>query len=101
MGTTRITAVAEAARAIPDDDPVGVVSDLPVDVEATVGEVVVSVVISHGYRGDLTIDLRSPSGTTVRLHDRAGGGTEDLVTTWTEAEVAALQALAGESAGGV
>ena len=35
--------------------------------------------VSHTYIGDLTIDLTAPCGITVRLHDRAGGSTNDIV----------------------
>ena len=35
-----------------------------------------------GSLGDLEVDLTSPSSTTVRLHNRTGGPTTDLVTTY-------------------
>src|SRR5262249_22694241 len=35
----------------------------------------VSVWITHSYQGDLRLDLTSPSGTTINLMDRPGGGT--------------------------
>ncbi|MEE2718977.1 MAG: proprotein convertase P-domain-containing protein, partial [Planctomycetota bacterium] len=34
------------------------------------------------YIGDLIIDLTSPEGTTVRLHDRSGGGDDDILVTY-------------------
>ncbi|HRX83499.1 MAG TPA: proprotein convertase P-domain-containing protein [Phycisphaerae bacterium] len=44
----------------------------------------VSVDIAHTYIGDLEVDLTSPSGTTVRLHDHTGGETDNIVTTYDE-----------------
>ena len=38
--------------------------------------------LTHTYIGDLVIELESPSGTTVVLHDRSGGTTNDIVGTY-------------------
>lgn len=42
------------------------------------GDVDVELEITHTYIGDLTVDLTSPEGTTVRLWDRSGGGDDDI-----------------------
>ena len=47
-----------------------------------VGDVNVDVDITHTYIGDLTIDLISPSGTVVRLHNRSGGSSNDIVRAY-------------------
>lgn len=39
----------------------------------------VSIDIRHPNIGDLIVDLVAPGGTTYRLHDRAGGATDNLV----------------------
>ena len=44
-----------------------------------IAEVRVTLDVSHSYIGDLEIDLQAPTGTTVRLHDRSGGSTSDIV----------------------
>ncbi len=44
----------------------------------TVTSVEVFVDIVHTYQGDLTVDLTSPAGTTVRLHNRTGSGTDNI-----------------------
>jgi lysyl endopeptidase len=49
-----------------------------------IAEVEVDVDISHTYIGDLEVDLIAPSGTAVRLHDRSGGSSSDIVTTYAE-----------------
>jgi subtilisin-like proprotein convertase family protein len=43
-----------------------------------IGDVNVEVNITHTYIGDLIIELTSPQNTVVRLHNRTGGGTDNL-----------------------
>ena len=43
-----------------------------------IGDVDIEMNLTHTYIGDLTIDVTSPSGTVVRLHDRSGGGDDDM-----------------------
>ncbi|GIE90171.1 S8 family serine peptidase [Actinoplanes regularis] len=43
----------------------------------------VEVHIVHDYRGDLVVDLVAPDGTAYPLHDRAGGGADNLDLTVT------------------
>jgi lysyl endopeptidase len=47
-----------------------------------IGDVDVELDISHTYIGDLEVDVISPEGTVVRLHDRSGGSSEDIVATY-------------------
>jgi len=47
-----------------------------------IADVNVVVDITHTYIGDLIIELESPSGKVVRLHDRTGGGDNDLMVTY-------------------
>ncbi|HTE54307.1 MAG TPA: S8 family serine peptidase [Kofleriaceae bacterium] len=68
--------------AIPDNDPVGINSVLNVPQSIVIDEVAVEVNITHTFVGDLIITLTSPAGTTVTLHDRAGGGSDDLHQTF-------------------
>ncbi len=42
----------------------------------------VAVNITHTYIGDLTVDLIAPNGSTVRLWNRTGGGTHNIVQTF-------------------
>jgi subtilisin-like proprotein convertase family protein len=58
--------------------------------------------VSHTYIGDLTIDVTSPAGTTVRLHDRSGGGSANIVGTYGEDLTPAepLSAFTGETSHG-
>jgi carboxypeptidase T len=43
----------------------------------------VAVDIKHTYQGDLKVDLVAPDGTVYVLHNRAGGGTDNINTTYT------------------
>ncbi len=49
-----------------------------------IGDVNVEMNISHTFIGDLEVDLTSPEGTTVRLHDRTGSSSDDIITTYDE-----------------
>lgn len=42
----------------------------------------VAVSISHTFTGDLVMELTSPTGTTLRLHDTGGGPTNDIVVLY-------------------
>ena len=80
---------------IPDNQPAGITSPIYVGDTAELVTVTVSVDITHTWRGDLIVDLISPAGTTVRLHNRTGGSADDLIATY-----AGLTQFAGESSNG-
>lgn len=71
-----ITARAEPRLAIPDRD--SVTTTLRLDDAATVGALSLDLDILHTYRGDLRVTLTSPSGTSHVVHDKSGGGADDL-----------------------
>ncbi len=75
------------AVAIPDDSPAGVIDYFSFDRDVTIEDVEVYVDIDHPYIGDLTIDITSPMGTTVRLHNQTGGGGDDILG-WYDSELA-------------
>ncbi len=91
--------------AIPDNDPGGVISTISVPDSGCVLDVDVYVNITHTYRGDLIVELASPAGTVVRLHNRTGGSADDLVTTYNQGSVdpdgpGSLDSFNGESLNG-
>ncbi len=47
-----------------------------------IGDVDVSVDITHTFKGDLIVELTSPEGTTVRLHNRTGSSDDNIVATY-------------------
>ena len=42
------------------------------------GRATIKVHIRHGAKGDLAVDLITPTGAVVKLHQRTGGGTNDV-----------------------
>jgi subtilisin-like proprotein convertase family protein/subtilisin family serine protease len=82
---------------IPDNDPVGVRDTVRFSDSATAGSVKVTVDITHTYIGDLRLTLTAPSGTTVVLHDRNGGRTQNLKKTFDPVNTPSLTALSGQS----
>lgn len=107
-GTLAGSVVAEATSAphvaIPDaGDPIADVISIDTDIIATdVAGVEVSLRLTHPYRGDLIIDLTSPAGLTVRLHEQAGGDADDVVGTYPTTIESAwnLAGIAGSEAAG-
>lgn len=81
---------------IPDNVPAGVRDKVHFDQTARVGALKVTVDIAHSYIGDLRLTLTAPSGKSVVLHDRNGGGTTNLQRDYVAADVPALASLAGE-----
>ena len=85
---------------IPDSDPQGVRRSLVLANGHTVQELAISVDITHPWIGDLRVTLTSPQGTTVLLHDRAGGSADNLIRTWRSQVDEALRVLRGENSSG-
>lgn len=56
-----------------------ITSDIDVALGGTIGSVQVYLNITHTYQGDLAVSLRSPAGTVVRLHNRTGSGTDNII----------------------
>jgi subtilisin-like proprotein convertase family protein len=68
---------------IPDSDPAGITSWIDVsDCDVEVWDLRVTVNITHTYIGDLRVQLISPDGRTVILHNETGGGSSNIVTTY-------------------
>ncbi|KAF7775205.1 hypothetical protein PCIT_a1339 [Pseudoalteromonas citrea] len=63
---------------IPDNDPAGASSVINIPDEITVFGSETLIDITHTYIGDLVVTLTSPSGTTATLHNKAGGGADDI-----------------------
>jgi subtilisin-like proprotein convertase family protein len=61
-----------------------------------VKDVKIHVDIEHSYNGDLRVSVRAPSGQSV-LHDRSGGTTNNLCTTYDIVNTPALSALTGDA----
>lgn len=92
MGDTSRSVTLDVGRFVyyPDDVPqpiedhTTITSTIEVTDEFCIGDVEVDMDITHTWIGDLTIDLTSPFGTTVRLHNRTGGSSDDIVTRYAD-----------------
>ncbi len=91
---------ADVPQAILDRQTTTSLAPMTADLEVT--DVRVSVDISHTYRGDLRVEIVSPSGTAVTLHGRSGGSQDDIVGTYGVDLVPfePLSRLAGEPSAG-
>ncbi|MGP9800947.1 S8 family serine peptidase [Rheinheimera sp. NSM] len=67
---------------IPDNIADGIESVITVPQAGNVFGTDVGVNITHTWRGDLIVKLRSPQGTEHTLHNRTGGSEDDLIQNW-------------------
>ncbi|ANM30068.1 hypothetical protein ABI59_11545 [Acidobacteria bacterium Mor1] len=70
--------IQEAGAEIPALTPDPILSVLSVSAEATIAELDVSVAITHWRGSELIVELTSPEGTTVRLHNQTPGTANGL-----------------------
>ncbi|WP_428267305.1 S8 family serine peptidase [Haliangium sp.] len=85
-GTVEQSYTNSTPVSIPDNDATGITSTIDVPDSLTISGAQVAVDITHTFIGDLIVELTSPAGTTVRLHDRSGGSADDLVQTYDVAD---------------
>ncbi|GGP53399.1 peptidase S8 [Shewanella algicola] len=67
---------------IPDNNTTGITSPITVSRTGDSGTVSVSLGVIHTYIGDLKVQLSSPSGQTVVLHNNTGGSTDNISQTY-------------------
>ena len=70
---------------IPDNDANGIVRTLNVTDDLSIASLKVKLSIQHPYVGDLKVTL-AKDGVVVVLHDRVGGGNDDVNETYTPHE---------------
>ena len=68
--------------------PVSISDSIIVTDSLTIQDLHVSVDISHGFVADLLVDLTSPAGTSLRLHDGLGGDLDDLRVIFSDGGIA-------------
>lgn len=98
--TTRVEENATPAVAIPDNDHDGIGSAIDIAADGTADSLTVSVDITHTWIGDLRVRLRAPSGREAVLHERGGGGADNLIRDYSSDDHMALRALLGEAVRG-
>ena len=79
--TTYTSTDVNLPMTIPDNNPVGITSTLPITTSGTVGKVVAKVSVNHTWDGDVTLQLTSPQGTPVTLVARRGGSGDNFFGT--------------------
>ena len=87
---------AKPAASIPDNHADGIQSAIRIDGSGILQTLSVEVDITHTYRGDLRIELISPSGARAIIRDNNGESKHDIRDVYTEASTPALKALMGE-----
>jgi len=70
--------------AIPDNNPTGITSVINVSDQGSLSGITIDMDIVHTWRGDLIVELTSPLGTIVRLHDRSGGSADHILGNYPE-----------------
>ncbi|MCC7011761.1 MAG: proprotein convertase P-domain-containing protein [Planctomycetes bacterium] len=93
---------AAPALAVPDNNTTGVTSTLNVADALTISSIAVDTVIPHTYKGDLVVTLIGPDNTSAILHNRSGGSTDNVTTTFSilTAPAQALSVFNGKSTAG-
>jgi len=92
--TRLISKRSETKHAIKDLE--AVTSELAITDTGRITELRLSVDIKHTYSADLRIELIAPDGSAVLLRDRSGGSADDVLETYTPANLPALAALSGK-----
>ena len=70
----------DVPKTISDNSTVS--SVISVGEHVCIADVNVDINITHTYIGDLLVRLQSPKGTSVTLHNRSGGSTDNIVLTY-------------------
>ena len=83
-----------AGQSIPDNAP-GIERTITLGGNGTVKTIEVELDITHTFIGDLSVMLTAPDGTSVLLHNRTGGSTDNIIRTYTPDNAVALDALRG------
>ena len=96
-GGNELTKTSKPQVAIPDNNTTGITDTIQITAKGALKDIEVTVDITHTYRGDLKVSLIPPSGETIVLHNRNGGGADNLTTTYTLATTPALSQLVGKS----
>lgn len=86
---------------IPDNDVAGVQDTILFTDDIRIGSIRVAVDIIHSYIGDLRLTLRTPSGSSVMLHNRNGGSANNLNQSFDEGTTLGLAGLKGQPLQGV
>jgi len=85
---------------IPDNDPNGIADTIDINQQGKVRDIKVMLDITHSWIGDLKIEITTPSGTSIMLHDRSGGARDNIIQPFDTQNLTAMQGLIGLEASG-
>jgi subtilisin-like proprotein convertase family protein len=94
--------LAQPELPIPDNFPQGVSDTIWVNEAGSILSLNVDMNVSHSYIGDLRLQLLSPAGSPILLHNRGGGSSDNIIGNYplTLVPVEDLGGLAGETING-
>jgi subtilisin-like proprotein convertase family protein len=92
-----VTGAVNPNLQIPDNDSQGISSDIEIQADGNVKTIAVDIDIEHTYIGDLRIDLASPAGTVVRLHNQQGASNHNIKKVYDSTSTLALDDFSGEA----
>ncbi len=98
--STVITESVNPNLPIPDANAQGNSSEIQIQQEGEVKNITVNIDIVHTYIGDLQVELFSPSGQVVRLHNNKGGSNNNLKRLYDITSTPDLNDILGESVRG-
>jgi len=85
---------------IPDNNPAGIERSINSTINGTIKEVEVGIDITHTYVSDLLVNLVSPMGSVISLHNRTGGSADNIIKTYNFANHVNLRSLLGQQVQG-
>ena len=94
-----VEAEARPNQQIPDVGT-AVFSTIDVNEDGVIADLRIRVDIAHTYIGDLRVDLVTPDGSSVVLHNNTGGSADNLFRTYSVQDTPALRPLIGRSVRG-
>jgi len=80
---------------IPDNRPAGIERILSVSATGLLDEITVELDITHTYISDLIVELIAPDNSSLPLHNRKGGSSDNIIKEFNLLNTSALQRLRG------
>lgn len=101
VGATKEIELEESpGMSIPDNNPRGIERTLEVMHNGLIKDIKVGLDITHTYIADLSVDLMSPGGSIISIHNRSGGSDDNIIRDYDFVTLPRLRDLKGQSAKG-
>ncbi|WP_343848068.1 proprotein convertase P-domain-containing protein [Algoriphagus jejuensis] len=86
---------------IPDNNTIGIERSLNITGNGTIKDIKIGLDITHSYIADLVVNLVSPEGSVIGIHNRSGGSDDNIIRDYEIATFPALRSLQGQTANGL